>query len=148
MIKINPQLERKLTSPVTYLKGEFALHIYKIPYYSAVLPMDFIAENFSLIDEIPNSERIEWTIEELFQRDISWDRVDEELVKYLCNESTQQFFNSLTIALLPKEGHGLAENYNPNSSIIPNMEGELEAPIQVGGFQIQSFKDSGGWLGN
>jgi hypothetical protein len=54
---------------------------------------------------------MEWSIEELFQRDISWDRIEDELVKYLKNENQAQFFNALTIALLPKHGHGFGGNY-------------------------------------
>jgi|GEM_PF-3185335 len=144
---INPKIPRDLTPPLTFLRGEYGLHKYKVPYFSSVLPMEFVATRFSLIDEIPKTERIEWTLEELFQRDIAWDRIDEGLEKYLLNESTQQFFNSLTVALLPKKGHGLAESYDIDSEYIPPMEGALDPPIQIGGVQIQSYTGSQGQAG-
>jgi DGQHR domain-containing protein len=144
---INPKIPREFTPPITFLRGEYALHKYKVPYFSTVLPMEFVANRFSLIDEIPNSERIEWTLEELFQRDIAWDRIDEGLEKYLLNESTQQFFNSLTVALLPKKGHGLADAYDMGSESIPPMEGQLETSLQIGGIQIQPFAGSQGQAG-
>ncbi|AOE49514.1 DNA sulfur modification protein DndB [Kangiella sediminilitoris] len=146
MKPFNPTIQRDLTNPITYLKGEYSLHKYTIPYFSVVLPMSFIAEQFTLIDEIPNSERIEWTLQELFQRDIAWERVDEGLVKYLQNESIQQFFNSLTVALLPKKGHGLADKYD-ESEHIASLGNEFEEPVQVGGCSVQAFEGSNGLAG-
>ena len=57
-------------------------------------------------------------LEELFQRDISWDRVEKELVNgYLKDSNKLSFFNSLTIALLPQKGLEIQERYGqPESS--------------------------------
>ena len=139
----------EMTPELTYLRGEYALWNYKIPYFSTVLPMKFIVEKFSLVDEIQGAESIEWSIHELFQRDISWDRIDDELVKYLRNENHPQFFNSLTVALLPITGTGLADSYENTNAYDGMNDDTLEDPIQIGGVQIQSYagsEDSAGKL--
>lgn len=137
---IDNKIPPELTPAITYLKGEYALWKYKIPYFSVVLPMSFVADKFTLVDEIPDSERIEWSLDELFQRDIAWDRVDTELTKYLKNENRPQFFNALTIALLPTEGLGLGRTYESDIQYDPMAGDDLEPPIQIGGIQIQSYK--------
>src|SRR5688500_18586434 len=132
MVYINPAIPPELTPPVVYLKGEFALWRYKIPYLSVVVPLKFAAEKFSLLVDIPEAERMEWSLEELFQRDIDWRRIDEELVKYLQNENQPQFFNALAIALLPKSGHGFGARYETKSEYPPLQDQELESPTQIG----------------
>ena len=44
---------------------------------------------------------VRWKLEELYQRDIDWPRVERKIVPYLTSTEWPQFFNSLTIALLP-----------------------------------------------
>ena len=129
-----------LTPEIVFLRGDFSLWKYHIPYFSSVVPASFVAEKFRLIDDIPDSERIEWSLEELFQREISWERVEKEIVAYLKNENRPQFFNALTIALLPASGHGFGGNYGSTKEYSPMTDGELETPIQVGGIQIQYYK--------
>ncbi|RLA53319.1 MAG: hypothetical protein DRR42_05145 [Gammaproteobacteria bacterium] len=144
---ISNVIAAEMTPAVTYLKGEYALWRYKIPYFSTVLPMKFVADKFSLVDDIQGAESIEWSIGELFQRDISWDRIDKELVKYLKNENRPQFFNALTVALLPVTGAGLADSYKEDEIYEGLNDQTLEDPLQIGGVQIQPFKNSEGSAG-
>ena len=141
-MRIDPSISAELTPPIVYLRGQFALWKFKIPYFSSVVPLKFAKEKFSLMEDIPDFERMEWSLQELFQRDISWNRVDQELVKYLRNENRPQFFNSLTVALLPKDSSGLLVEYESNTTYPPISDTSLEEPFQVGGIQIQSYKGS------
>ena len=84
---------------------------------------------------------------ELFQRDISWERIHSELVRYLRNENRPQFFNSMTIALLPRHGHGFSGEYKATRIYVPMAEPDLDSPTQVGGIQLQSYVGSGGLAG-
>lgn len=141
-MRISALVPPELTPEIVYLKGEFSLWKYKIPYYCAVVPAKFAADKFSLIDDIPDAERIEWSLEELFQRDIAWERIETDLLAYLKNENRPQFFNALTIALLPKRGHGFGGEYTTPHTYAAIPDAQLDAPIQIGGIQIQPFKDS------
>lgn len=144
---VNPVIPPELTPELVYLRGEYSLSKYTIPYFSAVVPFSFAIDKFSLIEEIPDAARTEWSLSELFQRDIAWDRIHEELVKYLRNENRPQFFNSLTIALLPRSGHGLGGEYKSPHVYAPIADASLESPTQVGGIQIQAYKGTGGLAG-
>ena len=147
-MKIDGNIPPDLTQHTVFLKGQYELWRYKIPYFSSVVPFDFAANNFSLIEDIPESERINWSLSELFQRDIAWERVGREIVKYLKNESRPQFFNAFTIALLPREGHGFRGDYKPGKKYQPIDDDGLEdPPIQIGGIQIQNYKGSEGIAG-
>ena len=137
----------EMTPPVTYLRGEYALQNYKTPYYSAVLSMKFVVEKFSLIEEIQGEESIEWSIEELFQRDVSWDRIDSELVMYIRDKNRPQFFNALTVALLPVGDKGLADHYEKAEKYKDLDEDGLDESVQIGGVQLQSFSGSQGSAG-
>jgi DGQHR domain-containing protein len=139
-MKIDPSMEPELTPPAVFLRGEFSLWKYSIPYFSTVMSLAFVAKQFSLIEDIPEAERLEWSIEELFQRDISWHRIEEELVKYLKNENQAQFFNSLTIALLPRHGQGFGGTYEVKKSYSAIADPGLDEPLQIGGIQLQYYK--------
>ena len=141
-MRISGVVPADLTPEILFLKGDFSLWNYHIPYFSSVVPAKFIADKFKLIDDIPDSERMEWSLEELFQRDISWERIEKELVTYLKSENRPQFFNALTIALLPASGHGFAGEYTSSKKYSPMADSELETPIQVGGIQIQYYSGS------
>jgi DGQHR domain-containing protein len=66
------------------------------------------ARYLRLINEMPGSAAMNWKLEELFQRDIDWPRVEKKIVPYLRKQTEPQFFNSLTIALLPIRNDALA----------------------------------------
>lgn len=136
----------EMTQPLPYLRGQFHLWQYKIPYFMAAVPWEVARTRFTLIDELPSSAREEWSLSELFQRDIDWERIRTELVKYLKSETQPQFFNALTLALLPRVGDTFGADYKPQ--VCPAMENPtLEPPIQVGGVQMQAFKNTQGRLG-
>lgn len=135
------------TQEVTYLKGQFALWRYEIPYFSSVVPLRFAAKYLSLVEQLPGSETTKWSIQELFQRDIAWDRVNDDIASYLRTENRPQFFNSLTVALIPKRSRGLEGNYETKKHYKSLERDDLVAPIEVGGIQLYSYKDSNGTAG-
>ena len=134
------------TQEVTFLKGQYSLWKYTIPYFSSVVDISFAKKYLHLVDDIPQSETINWSIHELFQRDVAWDRVNKEIATYLRNPDRPQFFNALTIALIPKNGVGFDGVYEggPYKRIDDDM---LEDPTEVGGIQIYEYKGSEGTAG-
>ncbi|MCB1327797.1 MAG: hypothetical protein KDK35_21375 [Leptospiraceae bacterium] len=146
-MKIQPKIAPDLTPELVYLKGQFALSKYTLPYYTCVVPLEFARTKMSLIEEIPESERITWKLEELFQRDIDWKRIHQKLVKYLQDPARPQFFNALTVVLLPRSGHGFSGDYTEQSAISAMDDPDLDPALQIGGIQLQPYKDSGGRAG-
>ena len=84
-----------------FLAGRYANENWSVPYFSTAMTFSEAARSLHLTSEIPGSEEINWTIDELYQRDIDWSRVNGRIVPYLRAKEKPQFFNSLTIALLP-----------------------------------------------
>ena len=56
----------------------------------------------------PGSDEVTWRLDELYQREVDWPRVERKIVPYLRAADQPQFFNALTIALLPT-GHSLSD---------------------------------------
>lgn len=109
---VSPE-QNKYTQPLLFVPGIYTLsQLGQVPYFSAVMPLEDIVNQIELVEEIPEEARIAWSIEELFQRDINWDRVQNELVNgYLKDQNKLNFFNSLTIALLPQDGYKIENEY-------------------------------------
>lgn len=136
---IDTTVPHQLTPELTFLRGKLSLWEYSIPFFTTNVPLRYAADNFKLFEDLAQADTGEWTLEELFQRDISWTRVETDILQYLKNPSRPQFFNALTVALLP---NGLADFGQPHGPALalPPMTGVgLGAPIGVGGIQIQYF---------
>ena len=115
---VGPQLN-KYTEPLVFIPGEYKLSEEgEIPYLAAAMPLQNVVDQIKLVEDIPEEAQRNWSLEELFQRDIDWDRVQTDLVNgYLKPSSELSFFNSLTIALLPQAGSEIEESYGqPESS--------------------------------
>src|SRR5579875_265056 len=99
------------------LWGSFNLSHTSIPFYQAVLPLEEAAKELKLVENLPADIRSKWKLEELFQREIDWERVKDDIVDgYLRRPEKQIFFNSLTVALLPLDDKGmLASSYGDTS---------------------------------
>ncbi|MGI9885745.1 DNA sulfur modification protein DndB [Vibrio chagasii] len=125
------------------LKGDFSVSNYTVPYYQANLTLEEIHRHLKLVEDMPSEHRHKWSLEELFQRDINWPRVEEDIVvNYLKRKEKRSFFNSLTVALLPMNNDGkLGRAYNklelsPPSE--PPFNIDKYEVTQVGGVQIAS----------
>ena len=118
-----PPPENKYTEPLLFVPGKYTLsQVGQVPYFSAVMPLQDLVNQIKLVEDIPEEARITWSLEELFQRDIDWKRVENDLVNgYLKDQNKLNFFNSLTIALLPRQGFKIEDDYgepeySPSSS--------------------------------
>ena len=132
--------QNKYTAPLLFVPGEYRLSkIERIPYLAAVMSLEDLVNQIKLVEDIPEKARVDWSLEELFQRDISEDRVQNELVNgYLKDPNKLSFFNSLTIALLPRKGLEIEDSYgqpefSPTASS-PNWE-----KIDVGNICVEYY---------
>ena len=96
-----PEAEVPATNTMNFLAGAFALGKWRIPYFSTTLSFREAAEDLLLTNEMPGTDKIRWTVSELYQRDIDWARVQNDILRYLIDTNQPQFFNSITVALLP-----------------------------------------------
>ena len=111
--------QNKYTTPLLFVPGTYQLsQVGEVPYFSAVMPLQDLADQIKLVEEIPEEARFAWSLEQLFQRDIDWGRVKSDLLNgYLKDQNKLSFFNSLTIALLPQNGFKIEDCYgDPESS--------------------------------
>ncbi|MCP3733837.1 hypothetical protein M9979_02960 [Sphingomonas sp. RP10(2022)] len=138
---IKATVPEALTPEIVFLKGSVSLWNYSIPFFTTNVPLVFAEKYFKLFEELPQADTAEWTLEELFQRDISWDRVDNEILAYLNSPTRPQFFNALTVALMPSHTDSLGGDFGPAGDMPRLTDPGLGAPIGMGGIQIQ-FYDS------
>ena len=136
----------KYTEELIFLPGEFRLShagLVSVPYFATVMPLQDLVGQIKLVEDIPEDVLRNWSLEELFQRDISQKRVERELVnRYLKDSRKISFFNSLTIALLPKNGAIIEEYYGePDSKPIGRGDGWQR--IDVGNICIEHLTGQG-----
>lgn len=138
------QIQNKYTQELIFVPGEFRLSpIGTVPYLAAVMPLRDLVDRIHLVEDIPEETRFDWSLEELFQRDISWDRVKKELVDgYLNDQNKLAFFNSLTIALLPRNGSVIEESYGEAESRPPGR-GDGWNRIDVGNICVEHLTSGG-----
>ncbi len=97
----HPATTVRQTPHFDFLFGRNTHSNVKIPYFQVNMTFQDAATYLRLVNELPGAESMDWRIEELFQRDIDWWRVERKILPYLRQQEQPQFFNSLTIALLP-----------------------------------------------
>ncbi len=139
------EAQNKYTNELIFVPGEFALsNMEAVPYFTAVMPLQDLVNQIKLVEDIPDEALLDWSLEELFQRDISWDRVETELVnRYLNNPAKLSFFNSLTIALLPQNGFAIEECYGEPDSKLSSDKGDRWERKDVGNICVEYLTDAG-----
>ncbi len=132
------QEHTQYTDELIFVPGKFALSDMEVvPYLAAVMPLRDLINEINLVEDIPEEALLNWSLEELFQRDISWERVKTELVnRYLNDQSKLSFFNSLTIALLPRKGFAIEKSYG-EPDFKPSGRGEGWKRIDVGNICVE-----------
>jgi hypothetical protein len=89
-----------LSDEISVTFGKFKVGEHCVPYMHANLTFSQIANNLNLVTDNPKYVKHDWSIQELFQRDVNLDRVDTLAHQYLKNDTQHPpFFNSLTIVL-------------------------------------------------
>ena len=107
-----------------FIFGRYSHSNYKIPYFQVTMSFNDAATYLRLVSEMPGAASMEWNIEELFQREIDWRRVERKIVPYLKQQNQAQFFNSLTIALVPIKGAEIGAFSGVGDWHAPSLEGE------------------------
>jgi len=135
------------TTSKAVLKGEFSLSNFSVPYFQSNLTLLEVNNYLKLVEDMPSEQRHKWSLEELFQRDINWDRVEDDIVKnYLKIKEKRTFFNALTVALLPLSTSGTIDSRYSESQKTPPSEKPFNLPgfkvETVGGIQLASNSDS------
>ncbi len=123
------------------LVGSFNVSRASIPFFQATMSMEDVSNTLKLVENLPSDLRSKWRLEELFQREIDWRRVKDEIADgYLRRPEKLQFFNSLTVALLPVDQKGLLANAYGEASKAPKPRDALtKEPWRtrdVGGVQL------------
>ena len=75
----------------------------KIRFLETVITKDEL-DNITLISQIPGSET--WEVRDLFQRDVDDNRVTNQILPYLKNDTLVKYFNPITLILLPMSDSG------------------------------------------
>ena len=91
-----------------FLYGRYHLSSWVVPYFSTIMSLRHAADSLRLAAAFAGSDEVQWRLDELYQREVDWPRVERRIVPYLRDSEQPQFFNALTIALLPT-GHSLAD---------------------------------------
>ncbi|MCA8914670.1 MAG: hypothetical protein KDB90_04590 [Planctomycetes bacterium] len=104
-----------------FLYGRYSHSKIRIPYFQVNMTFADAASYLKLVNEMPGASAMDWRIEELFQRDIDWGRVEKRIAPYLKQSEQPQFFNSITIALLPFRD-GSLRTYDEGPWATPDLE--------------------------
>ena len=97
--------ESEMAGPIDVTFGAFEVGQYKVPYMSAIMRCQQVAEYFNLVTEDEKYALQDWTIDELFQREVDQSRVINIAENYLnpLRQNKPRFFNGLTIVLRPND---------------------------------------------
>ncbi len=93
------------TNPIDVTIGAFQSGKFRVPYFSAVISAQSAKDYLKLVIDDPKYAEQDWSVSELFQREISFDRVEEISKNYLNPQHSDRppFFNSLTVVISPKQ---------------------------------------------
>lgn len=85
------------------IAGRFQLHDNggAVSYLTTTMTLHEANTSLKIAPEIAGDYFTNWTVEELYQRQIDWERVSREIVPYLRAQDHLQFFSAITVALLP-----------------------------------------------
>ena len=116
---------RDYNLPLYGIQGQFSLTPgVTVPYFSTLMTIKRVTSELKTHEEVAPSLDNRYTLEELFQRQIDTDRVRAEIVNgYLKAHNKLKFFNSITVALFPKDTKGNIApeftDYTNNDPAIP-----------------------------
>jgi hypothetical protein len=116
------------TAPLDVQFSSFSLGDHRLPYMTSIMTADRCREDLTLASDNPAFTLAQGRVEELFQRDIDYERVSHMAKHYLAPNAQRQgppFFNSLTVALMV---HG---------------SGEKVPPLKIGNDLYEHTKDIG-----
>lgn len=123
------------------LRGSFNASKASIPFFQATVTIEEAAKELELVENLPSDLRSKWRLEELFQREIDWRRVKHEIVEgYLKRPEKLQFFNAITVALLPINAQKILVTEYGDTPIPPNVPEKYTRPpwtvSRIGGVEL------------
>lgn len=125
-----------------FVYGRFNLSPqWAIPYFATTMTMREAAESLRLVNDFPGNESMAWKLDELYQRDIDWGRVEREILPYLSSSEEPQFFNSLTIAFMPIRDNEVKQSFKGVEWDCPELPGQFAKTMKVGPISIGYWAD-------
>jgi hypothetical protein len=108
LIISNNEEKSRFNKPLYGLTGVYTLSEgIALPYFLSLVEINRAIDELKIAEQIPASLDTEWSLKELFQREIDEKRVEEDIVKgYLLDPKKLKFFNAITIVLMPKGADG------------------------------------------
>lgn len=115
---------REYNMPLYGVQGQFTLTPgVTVPYFASLMTIDRLTSELKTHEEVTPSLENTYTLEELFQREIDLKTINNIVDGYLNSHNKLKFFNSITVALFPKDNSGKIcpnfEDYQNNNPIIP-----------------------------
>ena len=113
----------RFNKPIYGLSGQFTLSQgIALPYFTCNLDINRAVDELRIAEQFPASLENKWSLNELFQREIDEERIEQEIIRgYLLDPKKIKFFNAITIVLMPKD---------PKGGILNSFDqvGEVESP--------------------
>jgi DGQHR domain-containing protein len=109
-------------------------------YFNTNVSVRDLHSHVRLMSQIEGVEK--WGFEALFQRSISWERVNEIVERYLRNPSRFKFFPPVTMALLPVSDGKMHTDYS--SQNLESSDDEKYVYWKMPGLEIKFLKQGGG----
>jgi hypothetical protein len=155
MPRPSPQPAISASGQFDFVYGRYQLSRWSVPYFATTMTLRQAAEGLRLVSDFPGTQNLAWKLDELYQREIDWPRVERQIVPYLRSQSQPQFFNSLTVALLPILGNELRDSFEGGQWVAPQLEGSEKfgfikqcGPLRLGYWETwEAFEDAGARLG-
>ncbi|MGD2180174.1 DNA sulfur modification protein DndB [Lusitaniella coriacea] len=94
----------KYNKPLYGLTGAYTLADgVSLPYFVTLMPINRAIDELKVVENVAASLEAQWSLKELFQREIDEERVRQDIIKgYLLDPKKLKFFNAITIVLMPK----------------------------------------------
>lgn len=120
MASVNPAIRESISygPQLHVLGGQYTFGQMVIPYFTAHMTLSEVCDFLQTPAEISQWTDEDEELEALYQRSIDYKRVDRSILPYLSEESAQRpkFFNSLTVALIPRRSNNFVPYSEPGLS--------------------------------
>ncbi len=129
-----------VTQEIDITFGAFTVGKFRVPFMSSILRFQQVAEYLNLVTDDPKYAMQNWSISELFQREVSQNRVHDIATNYLnpLNARRPAFFNSITVVLNLKD----QETFRPPTESDAYPYNKVFGPIHISYQTQQSDKET------
>lgn len=113
-VRVAPGHSLNTTNSIDITIGTFHIGDYRVPFLTSILRAQQAEEYLNLVTDDPKYAQQDWSVEELFQREISYGRAIDIADSYLNPDRAKRppFFDSLTVVLVPND-LSEGQRYNP-----------------------------------